>query len=642
MGARDEKRLAEIVKAVSDAVRLGILTELGRSSVPVRSSELAEALNVNTSRLSYHLGKLREAGLVRLVAGAYALTELGKRVYRALSSIMLTDVESIVVTEGGWPVGVRQALSELERKLGQELPPDVYVDVAELAREAEEPLLEISLAAVVSYLRLRSIRGPVRSLARLYGLTEHSLRRRVELDSPLYSFRHRRMSEIPDLLLAQYASVKLVEGALSDLIKRGLVAWRRPESLVKGSLSLTFSVETLGDSPWRLVSFLARLSRFVGEVEVWGLDEVVMRLEEGSAKDLLAAMDSVMAGPGRINLVLRWGLGSELVLNSLLPMFESVSVTLIGSPHEVLMPELMDSLSKALRRGFPVNVRVGGYEPPASPIIVLSQASLVTPALAAKAGRSEEALFEACIESLERITAASKHIKPPKSLLSLIKEYLGVTAVTNAKVGLLGVGAAFATIVPPQSSEARAFRFWEMVSRQFNDETVELTVVHKGDEPYRALARAPVGGSIIKLFNTLSLAPLTPASFERLVEREATLQSRGIITEPTVRLGVLPPLPNVVEELLKELLEKGLRSFSLVTDFSLCISCGGINSYEQILCSACRSSTLVRYISPFGYLLPERVASPALRKEYSQRPLVPPSWLPGKEGERRGYKYPRP
>lgn len=641
MGTRDEKRLAEIVKAVSDTVRLGILTELGRSSTPVRSSELAEALNVSTSRLSYHLGKLREAGLVRLVAGAYALTELGKRVYRALSSIILTDVESIVVTEGGWPVGVRQALSELERKLGQELPPDVYVDIAELAREAEEPLLEIPLAAVVSYLRLRSVKGPVRSLARLYGLTEHSLRRRVELDSPLYSFRHRRMSEILDLLLAQYASVKLVEGGLSDLVKRGLIAWRRPESLVKGSLSLTFSVEALEGSPWRLVSFLARLSRFVGEVEIWGLDEVVMRLEEGGVEDLLAAMDSLMAGPGRVNLVLKWGLGSELMLNSLLPRFESVSVTLVGSPHEFLMPELLDSLGRALKSGFPVNVRIGNYEPPPSPIIVLSQVSLIMPVLAAKAGRSEEALFETCIESLEHITAASKHIKPPKSLLSLVKEYLGVTAVTNVKVGLLGVGAAFASIAPPQSFEARAFRFWETISRQFNDETVELTVVHRGDEPYRALARASVGSSVIKLFNTLSLAPLTLSSFERLIEREATLQSRGLSTEPTVRLGALPPLPGIVEELLKELLEKGLRSFSVVTDFSLCISCGGINSYEQILCSACRSTTLVRYISPFGYLLPERLASPILRKEYSQRPPVPPSWLPSREGERRGYKYPQ-
>jgi len=628
MGARDERRLAESVKAVSDTVRLGILSELGRSSTPVRSSELAEALNVSTSRLSYHLGKLREAGLVRLVAGAYALTELGKRVYRALSSIILADVESIVVTEGGWLIGAKQALPGLERKLGHELPPDVYIDIAELAREVEEPLLEITLAAVASYLRLRSVRGPVRNLARLYGLTEHSLRRRVELDSPLYSFRHRRVSEILDALLAQYALVKLVEGGLSDLVKRGLVAWRRPESLVKGSLSLAFSAETLGGSPWRLASFLARLSQFVGEVEVWGLDETAASLDESGIRDLLATIDSIMAGPGRVNLVLRWGLGSELVLRSLLPKFESISVTLVGSPHDILTPESLDSLSMALKSGFPVNVRVGSYEQPSSPVIVLSQVSLITPVLVARVGRSEEPLFEACIESLERIMAAIKHVRPPKSLLSLVKEYLGAAAVENAKVGLLGIGAAFALVAPPQSFEARAFRFWETVSRQFNDESVELTVVHKGDEPYRALAGLPAEGLAAKLFNTLSLAPLTLVSFENLVEREATLQSRGLSTEPTIKLGTLPPLPSIVGGLVRELLERGLRSFSLVSDFSLCISCGDVNRYEQVLCSACRSSTLVKYISPFGYLLPEKMVSPALRREYKRRPLVPPSWFP--------------
>jgi len=169
---------------------------------------------------------------------------------------------------------------------------------------------------------------------------------------------------------------------------------------------------------------------------------------------------------------------------------------------------------------------------------------------------------------------------------------------------------------------------WQSLVNGFRGEA-EVTVLHRGDEPYRALARLSRSGAGmgIQYFNSLSLFSFSTSTFDDLVRREAMLQERGIATLPTLRVDPLPLSYETVNTLLLRVTGHGLLEFALVRDSALCLSCGYINAPRAVVCESCRAAVLARYVAPFGYLMPRRSVHDLALKEYDERAKVTPSWL---------------
>ena len=86
---KDMKKAEEIVKAIADENRLRILYALSKQKMCV--CMLVDLMNCSYSKCSYHISKLKEAGLIKASKTGnfvtYSLMPLGKRIIKDFEKI---------------------------------------------------------------------------------------------------------------------------------------------------------------------------------------------------------------------------------------------------------------------------------------------------------------------------------------------------------------------------------------------------------------------------------------------------------------------------------------------------------------------------------------------------------------------------
>lgn len=95
-----QSNLIELLKVLSQEIRINILRILIQKG-PLTFSELNSLLDIkHNSKLSFHLGKLKEMNLVAVKSGGeYVITEYGKKVYSKLNELLLESglVRTVII-----------------------------------------------------------------------------------------------------------------------------------------------------------------------------------------------------------------------------------------------------------------------------------------------------------------------------------------------------------------------------------------------------------------------------------------------------------------------------------------------------------------------------------------------------------------
>ncbi len=614
MSAKD---LAEIFKVLSSDVRVRILLLLEEMVTPIPSTVIAGMLDCEAGNISYHLAKLREAGLIKHDEGGYTLTDTGRRISEVVSLLKTQSSSNklSVILENGKIA--RYSIDWLVAGVpGLKVPPSVLSYLLDVVERIKPPIPLPVLMVLLYYALHRKKAFPQASLLPACSFSKQFVERYILLDARQYTFKQKILNELSEYSIAQYALSKLADTQISEYLFNGLICVRKPATLFKGALSLQIRLDKIGNLEERdLLLFLARAKDYVYNIRIYGLSSLYDELSEDVAEKIIRFFDALMPGFGRVEIVLS-SPSEYIVLEKASLRYSSVYVSIPSSMQ--LEDRLVSSILSALKQGNAITFRP---DPPVHDLsIVTGHISILLPSIVEEVNNFT-ALLDEIDEILKATVRFAEEIPLNKSLHHLLKKTFGRNYTRLFKLGVLGSEYAIARL---ELTEGEIIRLWRNLP-QADKNSIEITPLHEGDEPYYAVENILIEHEHPPptVFNSLSPYSLASVLTDKVIARESELQLRGIITLPTFHVEPSQFTARLLKKSLEQLLWSGLKSFSLTPNVAYCLQCGMVSSYNTIVCPSCTSATVTKFVAPFGYPVPLKSVSTLVIDEYSKRPYLP-------------------
>jgi len=611
------KDLANTFKVLSSDVRIKILLLLEDMVTPVPSTAIAGILGYEAEKISYHLAKLREAGLIKHDEGGYSLTNTGRRTCEIVSLLKAQSSSNqlTVILENGKIA--KCDIDNLVTKIpGLKVPPSVLSHLLDIIGKIKPPLPLPALMILLYYALYRKKAFPQTSLLPVCSFSKQFMERYILLDTRQYTFKQKILGELSEYSIAQYTLSKLADTRISEYLANGLICVRKPATLFKGALSLQIRLDNVKNLEEKdLLLFLARARDYVYNIEIYGLSSLYDELSEDEAEKIVRFFDALMPGFGRVEIVLS-SPSEYVILKKVSLRYSSVYVSIPSSTR--LEDQLVCGILSALKRGNAITFRP---DTPAYGLsVVTGHISILLPSIAEEVNNFA-ALLDEVDEIIKTITEFVEEIPLNKSLHYLLKRAFKTNYTRSFKLGVLGSEYA---LVRLELTEREVINLWKNLSKA-GENSIEITPLHRGDEPYYAVEnilvkyRHPPSTT----FNSLSPYSLASVLTDKIIAREGKLQSRGITTLPTFHVEPSQFTVSLLKKSLKQLLWSGLRSFSLTPNVTYCLQCGMVSDYSTIVCPSCTSATVTKFVAPFGYPTPLKLVSTLVINEYSKRPYLP-------------------
>ncbi|RLF08167.1 MAG: hypothetical protein DRJ64_01570 [Thermoprotei archaeon] len=652
--------IVELLRTISQEVRFNILKILIEKG-PLSFSELNTILGLkHNSRLSFHLNKLKEMGLVTVKSGGgYIVTEYGKKVYDKINEMLIeiNTLDKIVIYDekGISRYYSREMINNYLKKFnltkGRSL---------EIVSEIERLLLESGLREVYE--------------DELIGIIYLILLRkgfRLPGESSSYTFLDlkRVVYEKPLVVLDELRDLHVIKSKMSTMLKEfireGYMYIWHPYYLYNGLSAIVYnSLAYLSNVD--ILYYLKSLLKFrysIGEHIINNFNYVInkKKLSISEIKQSLKMMDSLAETTYKVSVVI----DSPELVNKRCENEDALEVTsnLFKVLSESIFPNLLfilrideedyknkqiiSSILKMILNGqslivdlYPErNVLVTGnlfkigIEEDSKLELLKYAAGINMPIMLVKSiQRSID-----FIEILEDVISVIKNLGKTlvsDSVINKLKDSFKVNmSELNYKNNLAFTGFHFTLKVHhsyidvPELSQLTE-RFWREISNNFGDEETLVSSAIVSQELYKQIesikgyGRKIIGKASIFDYNTVG--PFSYHEKYSIKERvrlesifQRSVESGGIFNLHMSSSSIISY--RFLSKLLKKLKAEGIRWFTLTYEVSRCLSCDTTFLGKYLICPSCLSTRVLNLVRPFTSYVDVSILSPIIAQEYNMR-----------------------
>lgn len=670
------ENLQEILKVLSQELRFRIVKLLVEEG-PHPFSDMVHKLGLSyNSKLSFHLNKLKEAGLVRMEAGGlYNVTDLGRIVYDKLQEIGMSiklKYPNIAVLDKQGVVRLfsKETLSKgiLKRSLlGQH--------AFEVASEVESTLLNSGLTVLEeeqfwSLINAALIRRGVKPPIDLsFCLTRCSEIARIATSKDVSDGREEIFRS---MLNAYYIRFKF-PGPLKDNLLEGHVAVWNPSYTFMGAAALFYKDPTLlafqkgSSGPLKLASVLLSTSHVVGEQVVDDFGYLACQMGLNNEKEASKFYELLETAGGECRFTLRLkspdmheklGVDEDLYRDafcSLIDAFGYVHGRGIVLQVELVREDLSDQyllgkLYHIISQGRPIMLKLSGQmdfilsgnlfrieRGNASSVEILSYAGGINLPVAytRSLGRGLDiiGLLEDAIASL-RLLERTRPMEGSRKLFSGLDIKGDCTTSVHGQISLLGLELALRMHhghIDVNELMLINKRFWREIAERFEDDALIISSSINSPELYDQLmlirdVREYSGkrfgdGISVQDFNVLGPYSYardydfsTRIRMESEHQRDLPSSSLFNLKIPFSSIGV-----GLFRDLLVKLIEAGLEWIVFSQDMGRCRVCDTTFTPTRPLCPSCFSSNVQELVCPLVCYVDVLDVPKTLLEEYRSR-----------------------
>ncbi len=660
--------VSELLKYLTHEVRLKILAVLAERG-SCQFSELASLVNVkSSSKLSFHLSKLREIGLISVGRGGlYYITPRGKRVLSKVVEMQLSlrrgRFGKLVINEKGCPLGYVD--DYLRNVLGLDpdrVPSDVALRVElYLASSREEHVRRAHLLALLAASWLCAGGLKLEDDVHVVPL---KLAERV-LTGNISSYRSVAWKVLTELL-DEYVVGYLIPPKIRSLLYNGYLTILAPRTIYSGGTVLAVKASSLLptrgkglDVALGLCRTLEELHAFVAEVLLYEFESLITALASAGENEVRKAINLLVDAVSRISaegcqVTFYLGNGIKELTPEQCEVLKRLVAVLGKSqiPAAVLFvnarkadEQVLAFLAEAHHSGVQVVFTLDDAQPAwlisshairlpppqEGPVLVKLAAAVNLPIVYARAIKQRYDIVEFLRGIAQSLSSMEAYEREPPILEVLRKRVRkGVKVVKS--LSLVGFEMAL-RLHHGELDKNRLLgltaRIWRELRDMLGDERLVISGALAAHEPYLQinvfsglLKEAARRGLPPRIEDFNVLSPFSNAR-ERSLEERAELEGAfhrvipkgsllSIKAEGAITASSLLSLRSLLSAY-------NVEAFELAVDISKCSRCGTTYIGHEYICPSCLSHNMTLLIRPLVRLEEVSRVPEAVKREYGRR-----------------------